>query len=176
MRRYLAVLIVGTLAFTATDAFGQVRARLSEINFTATVAGSKMEGEDSGTGATLAGAYGWFLTDRIEIGPQFTVFKAEGADAFGTINGVAAYHFNPRSRMVGFVGGQAGKSYGLSNDFVDNPWSVGFFGGVKAFLGESGAITLQPFWTRQSITDRVFDTSSELYTFGISAGVSVFWD
>jgi hypothetical protein len=168
--------VVCVLALTGTDALAQVKSGLNEINFTATLAGSKVSGQDASGGATLSGAYGRFLMDRIEVGPQFNIIKADGSDAYGTIGGAAAYHFNPGSGMVGYAGGQLGTGFGLSNDFINNPWSFGFFAGVKAFLGESGAITLQPFWTRQSISSKVFDTSSEFYTFGVSAGVSVFWD
>jgi hypothetical protein len=173
--RQVVTVIFSVLFVTSANAFAQVKSGLNEVSFSATVAGSKFEGGDTTTGATLTGSYGRFLSDTIEVGPQLIFFKSEGSDAFGTINGFAAYHLNPSSRVVPFAGGQIGRSYGLSTDFTDNPWDFGFFGGIKAFLGESGAVTVQPFWTRQSMHETVFDTTSHMYTFGVSAGISIFW-
>jgi hypothetical protein len=171
----VATLILGVLFATCANAYAQVRSGLNEVSFTAAVTGTKVEDADTTTSGTLTGAYGRFLSDTFEVGPQLTIFKAEGSDAFGTINGFAAYHFNPRARVVSFAGGQIGRSYGLSTDLTDNPWNYGFFGGIKAFVGESGAVTVQPFWTRQTIGITDLDITTHTDMFGVSAGISIFW-
>jgi hypothetical protein len=100
MPRRIATLIV-SLAFAAgADAFAQVKAGLNEINGSATVQGTKVDGSDTFTAATFIGTYGRFLTDSFEVGPQLSVLKAEGVDASGTIDGFAAFHFVPASAVV----------------------------------------------------------------------------
>jgi hypothetical protein len=176
MRKRIAVLVVCLSAAIATDAYAQVRAGLNEVNFTATLSATKLEDGDTQSAFTFNGAYGRFLTDRFEVGPLFTVFKAEDSDAFGTINGFAAYHFAPDSNVVPFVGVQLGTAFGLETDFSDNPWSYGFFGGIKAFVGNGGgAITIQPFWTRQNIGSPLIDETTHVDNFGATAGISIFF-
>ena len=176
MKSRIAVLLVCMAAAIATDAYAQVRAGLNEINFTATLSGTKIDDGDTESAFTFTGAYGRFLTDRFEIGPLLTLFKAEGSDAFGSISGFASYHFAPDSNVVPFVGAQLGTGFGLETDFSDNPWSYGFFGGIKAFVGNGGgAITIQPFWTRQNIGSPLIDETTHVDNFGATAGISIFF-
>jgi hypothetical protein len=176
MTSRIVVLVVCIAAAIATDVYAQVRAGLNEVNFTATVSGTTVEEGDTETGFTFTGAYGRFLTDRVEVGPLLAFVKAEGTDAFGTISGFATYHFVPDSNVVPFVGAQLGTSFGLATDFSDNPWSYGFFGGIKAFIGNGGgAITIQPFWTRQNIGSPIIDETTQVDNFGATAGISIFF-
>ena len=174
--RFVVVLLVTLVFATSENAFAQVKAGLNELSFAASVFGTKSEGSDTTTAATLTGSYGRFLGDHFEVGPLLTIAKAEGIDAFGTISGYGAYHVNTASAVVPFAGAQIGRGFGLASAFSDNPWVYGFFGGVKAFVGESGAITIQPFWTRHTTHDTVFDTNFHTDSFGVSAGVSIFWN
>ena len=145
MFRPIPILVVG-LAFAAgADAYAQVKAGLNEINGSASVQASKEEGSDTFTVATFSGAYGRFLGDGFEIGPQLSILKAEGTDATGTIDGFAALHFAPDATVVPYLGVQIGRGFGQSTAFADNPWNYGIFGGIKGFVGPSGAITVQPF-------------------------------
>src|SRR6266508_3118793 len=121
------------LLFTSGNAFAQVKAGLNELTFSASVFGTKTEGSDTATAATLTGSYGRFLGDHLEVGPLLSVSKAEGVDAFGTIGGYGAFHVNTASAVVPYVGAQIGRGFGLASDFNDNPWVFGFFGGIKAF-------------------------------------------
>jgi len=164
------------LLFTSGNAFAQVKAGLNELTFSASVFGTKTEGSDTATASTLTGSYGRFLGDHLEVGPLLSVSKAEGVDAFGTIGGYGAFHVNTASAVVPYVGAQIGRGFGLASDFNDNPWVFGFFGGIKAFVGESAAITIQPFWTRHTVHETVFDTDIHTDSFGVSAGVSIFWN
>ena len=176
MTSRIAVLTLCMAAVTATEAYAQVRAGLNEFNFTATLSGTKVDDGDTSTAFTFNGAYGRFLTDHFEVGPALTFFKAEETDAFGTITGAAAYHFAPDSTVVPFVGAQFGTAFGLETDFSDNPWSYGFFGGIKAFIGNGGgAITIQPFWTRQNIGSPLIDETTHVDNFGATAGISIFF-
>ena len=101
--------------------------------------------------------------------------KAEGTDATGTIDGFAALHFAPDATVVPYLGVQIGRGFGQSTAFADNPWNYGIFGGIKGFVGPSGAITVQPFWTRYTTRNPVLDTSTHLDHFGVSVGVSLFF-
>jgi hypothetical protein len=175
MFRYIPMLVIG-LAFAAgADANAQVKAGLNEINGSAAVQGTKIEGSDTFTFATFTGAYGRFLTDGFEVGPQLSIVKAEGVDAGGTINGFAAVHLAPDSSMVPYVGAQIGRGFGQSTTFTDNPWNFGFFGGLKGFVGSSGAIVVQPFWTRNNVRNSAFDTTTHTDNFGVSVGISLFF-
>jgi len=175
MFRPIPILVVG-LAFAAgADAYAQVKAGLNEINGSASVQASKEEGSDTFTVATFSGAYGRFLGDGFEIGPQLSILKAEGTDATGTIDGFAALHFAPDATVVPYLGVQIGRGFGQSTAFADNPWNYGIFGGIKGFVGPSGAITVQPFWTRYTTRNPVLDTSTHLDHFGVSVGVSLFF-
>jgi|RhiMethySRZTD1v2_1073278.scaffolds.fasta_scaffold02001_7 hypothetical protein len=172
----IAAFIVCASFAIGTDAFAQVRAGLNEINFTAALTGTKIEDGDTTTGFTFTGTYGRFLTDHFEVGPELEFFKSEGFDAFGSINGLAAYHFAPNSNVVPFAGGQMGTSFGQDTAFSDNPWQFGFFGGIKAFIGEGGgAVTIQPFWTRHLIHNSIADTTTHIDSFGATAGISIFF-
>ena len=173
--RIAAFIICAALAM-GTDAFAQVKAGLNEINFTAALTGVKVEDGDTATAFTFSGTYGRFLTDRFEVGPQLELFKSEGVDTFGSFNGFAAYHFVPNSNVVPFAGGHIGTGFGQDTAVTDNPWQFGFFGGIKAFIGEGGgAITIQPFWTRRLIHETVFDTTTHIDSFGAMAGISIFF-
>ncbi len=172
----IAAFIISAAFATGTNAFAQVKTGLNEINFTAALTGTKVEGADTTTAFTFAGTYGRFLTDRFEVGPQLSLTKSEGIDAFGSINGLASYHFAPDSNVVPFVGAQIGTSFGLDTAFSDNPWQFGFFGGIKGFIGEGGgAVTIQPFWTRQLIHNTIADTTTHIDSFGATAGISIFF-
>ena len=175
MFRQIAILVVG-LAFAAgADAYAQVKAGLNEINGSASVQALKAEGSDTFTVATFSGAYGRFLGDEFEVGPQLSILKSEGIDATGTIDGFAALHFVPDATVVPYLGVQIGSGFGQSTALADNPWNFGFFGGVKAFVGPSGAITVQPFWTRYTTKNPVLDTTTHMDRFGVSVGVSLFF-
>src|SRR5215510_16472098 len=95
MFRQIPILMVVLTFVVGTDAYAQVKAGLNEINGSATVQGRKVEGSDTFTVATFNGAYGRFLSDGFEVGPQLSILKAEGVDATGTIDGFAAIHFAP---------------------------------------------------------------------------------
>lgn len=117
-----------------------------------------------------------------KLGAQFNVLKVEGEDAFGTYGAVAAFHFGPTSGVVvPFVGAQLGRGYGQHFDLgvgdVHNPWAYGAFGGVKAFVGGGGgAVTVQPFWTRQTRSFESGGRSGHVHAdqYGVLVGVSVF--
>lgn len=174
--RWKAVLIVCAAFAIGTDAAAQVRAGLNEVNFTATLSGTKVEDSDTVTSFTFSGAYGRFLTADFEVGPLLSLTKVENSDGFGTLSGFASYHFVPDSTVVPFVGVQMGGSFGMSTPFSDNPWSYGIFGGIKAFIGNGGgAVTIQPFWTRQNVHNTVADTTTHVDNFGASAGISIFF-
>ena len=175
MFRQIPILVVGLAFMAGADASAQVKAGLNEINGSATVQGTKAEGSATFTVATFSGAYGRFISDAFELGPQLSIVKAEGTDATGTINGFAAVHFAPDSPVVPYVGVQVGRGFGQSSAIADNPWNFGFFGGIKGFVGPSGAITVQPFWTRYTTRNPVFDTSTHTDNFGVSIGVSLFF-
>jgi len=176
MFRRISILVIGVaFAAGADDAYAQVNAGLNEINGSAAVQGTKAEGSDTFTFATFTGAYGRFLTDGFEVGPQLSIVKAEGVDAVGTINGFAAVHLAPDSAIVPYVGAQIGRGFGQSTTFTDNPWTFGFFGGIKGFVGSSGAIVVQPFWTRSTVRNTAFDTTTHTDNFGVSIGISLFF-
>ena len=172
----IAAFIIGVSFAMGSDAFAQVKAGLNEINFTAALTGVKVEDGDTATAFTFSGTYGRFLTNHFEVGPQLSLFKSEGVDLFGSINGLAAYHFVPDSNVVPFAGAQIGTGFGQDTAVTDNPWQFGFFGGIKAFIGEGGgAITIQPFWTRRLLHETVLDTTTHIDSFGATAGISIFF-
>jgi hypothetical protein len=175
MFRQIAILVIGLAFMVEADAYAQVKAGLNEINGSASVQGSKAEGSDTFTVATFSGAYGRFLGDGFEVGPQLSILKAEGSDATGAIDGFAALHFAPDATVVPYLGIQIGHGFGQSTAFADNPWNFGFFGGIKGFVGPSGAITVQPFWTRYTTKNPVLDTTTHTDRFGVSVGVSLFF-
>lgn len=174
--RYRAALIVCAVFAIGTEAMAQTKAGLNEANFTATLAGTKVEDSDTVSAFTFTGAYGRFLTKDFEVGPLLTLTKAENTDAFGSISGFASYHFVPDSTIVPFVGVHMGGGFGLSTAFSDNPWNYGIFGGIKGFIGNGGgAITIQPFWTRQNVHSSLTDATTHIDTFGATAGISIFF-
>jgi hypothetical protein len=175
MFRQIVILVVGLAFMVEAEAYAQVKAGLNEINGSASVQGLKAEGSDTFTVATFNGAYGRFLGDEFEVGPQLSILKAEGSDATGTIDGFAALHFAPDATVVPYLGLQIGRGFGQSTAFADNPWNFGFFGGIKGFVGPSGAITVQPFWTRYTTKNPVLDTTTHTDHFGVSFGVSLFF-
>ena len=178
----VAVVIAGT-----TRAFAQVSSGLNEVNAAVSITSSKTTGTnvdtDARTTGVFSGAYGRFLTDRVELGAQLTALKSEGADVNGTIGAVGAYHFGATNNtVVPFAGAQVGRSYGLNVEVfgarINNPWSYGVFGGIKAFVhGGGGALTVQPFWTRQTRSYEGVGISDHVHvdTYGISTGVSIFF-
>jgi hypothetical protein len=83
---------------------------------------------------------------------------------------------------VVFAGAQLGKGYGSSLELfrtrLNNPWSYGAFGGIKAFVhGGGGAFTVQPFWAREmrSYEGSGLNDHVHVNTYGITTGVSIFF-
>ena len=178
----VAMVIAGT-----TRAAAQVSSGLNEVNAAVSITSSKTSGtsvdSDARTTGVFSGAYGRFLTDHLEVGAQLTALKTEDADVNGTIAAIGAYHFGAKKNtVVPFAGAQIGRAYGLNVEMfgarINNPWSYGVFGGMKAFVhGGGGALTVQPFWTRQTRSYEGFSTRDHVHvdTFGISTGVSIFF-
>ena len=186
--RLVSLVIAGTLVVAgATRAGAQVSAGLNEVNGGVSITSSETTGTnvntDTRTTGVFSGTYGRFLTDHVEIGAQFTALKSEGVDVNGTMGAVGAYHFGARNNsVVPFAGAQVGRGYGLHVEMfgarINNPWSYGVFGGIKAFVhGGGGAFTVQPFWTRQTRSYEGPGISDHVHvnTYGISTGVSIFF-
>lgn len=183
-----AVVVAGTLVMVgATRALAQVSAGLNEVNVAVSITSSKSSGTnidtDARTTGVFSGAYGRFLTDHIEVGAQLTGLKTEDEDMNGTVGAIGAYHFGGKNNaIVPFAGAQIGRGYGLNMEVfsarIHNPWSYGVFGGIKAFVpGGGGAITVQPFWTRQTRSYEGLGFSDHVHqdTYGISTGISLFF-
>jgi hypothetical protein len=162
------VLLVGALFVPGTDLFAQVRAGLNEVNVSTSVTASTLNGENTHTNVRLIGSYGHFVTDNVEVGPALRMW------ANAIVSGFGAYHFAPRgATMVPYAGGQIGHSWGVNNPF----WSFGFFGGLKVFLPSGrAAVTLQPSWDHQAATSDLSNTRSSVDAYGVSAGISIFFD
>src|SRR5262245_23019092 len=92
MFRLIAILVVGLAFMVGADAYAQVKAGFNEINGSASLQGSKAGGSETFTVLGFTGAYGRFIGDEFEVGPQLSILKAEGSDAIGTIDGFAALH------------------------------------------------------------------------------------
>jgi hypothetical protein len=163
MKRIL--MAAGLLLVVASHTSAQVSPGLSEINLNGHVTVTSPEEGDSFTMMQLQLRYGYFLTQAVQVGAQFTANKFEDVDAFGEIGAFGAFHFGaPGALMVPYAGVQVGTGFGMD----DSPFSLGGFAGLKYFLGAAGAISPELFVTR------FMRDTGDWTTFGVRVGVSVF--
>src|SRR3954469_6257775 len=92
MRRI--ILFVGALCCGALPAMAQVSGGLNEVGTRGAIESGKYSNEDNSlTSIDLQTYYGRFISDRLEVGPSFNVYKLEGQAAIGSAAGFADYHF-----------------------------------------------------------------------------------
>lgn len=95
----------------------QIKQGISEVNFGGIFNITSSEGR-SLTSLVLSVSYGYFATKHLEIGAEYSLFKIEGSDAFGTIAPFLTVHFpsSDNANVVPFVGGTIGSGYGDDDD------------------------------------------------------------
>ncbi|MBT7808421.1 outer membrane beta-barrel protein [Candidatus Poribacteria bacterium] len=158
----VALLVAGAAAAASAAQVGQ---GTNELNASGavTVTGS---GGDSTTTTVVGVGLGHFVSNTLELGGDFSLLKGGGGDAFGAANLRLSLHFpKTDSTALPYVGVTVWRSYGLS----DNEYMYGVYGGVKLFVSDGAALSVQPFITRATAD---FGNATSL---GIVSGVSLFF-
>lgn len=164
------------LAFLAallpTEGFGQVRSGRVELNFAgsldAMTAGRSLRTYWSGSLNTAAG---YFIFRRLEAGIDFSLAASQGYPGYGAYGGFATAHFPsaPEAVVVPYLGVRAGSTFNGPTKVVDAPTIYGVYGGVKAFLSPGAAVSIQPYFSRET-----WDDYYDIKKFGVMTGLSIF--
>ncbi|MDX1531551.1 MAG: hypothetical protein R3362_08495 [Rhodothermales bacterium] len=152
-----ALLVLAVALGVARPADAQVREGLRELK----AAGSLTVFEGDAT-LFVDGTLGFFLTDRVEVGPLVGVTSDfDNFTAIG-LGGFVDYHLGrPGATTVPFVGAQVVLGLADADGF-----SIGGQGGLKYFVAPGAAVTPSAFL-------RVDDDSN--LVFGAQFGVSLFF-
>jgi len=159
------IAITGLLLFSGSSFGSPVHAGLTEFN----MAGSFTSTEGA-TSYMLGVAYGKFVTDQIEVGGNLTIqgqsYDGDSATMF-TPSVFAAFFFPIESdKIAPYVGAQVGLMTGSGMDSITQ---FGAVAGIKYFISEGGAITVQPQLLMMS------GGGGSATSFGISTGISLFF-
>lgn len=138
----------------------------NEMNVAGSLNTASSEGETF-TVFQLATSAGHFVNRRLEIGFNTSLAKAEGANASGTSSIFLSLHFpGTASFILPYTGIQAGLGYNGS----ENALVWGGFAGLKIFTAAGeGAVSIQPFYLRQTFKD------GSISNYGFLVGVSIFY-
>src|SRR5262245_24278221 len=156
-----AILSISSLAF----------ANFSQGNSELTLSGSGNNDKDFDAGAiSVAGSYGYFLTDAFEIGIRQGVGWAGSDDNTSwsaSTRGFVDFHFDLGAWRP-FVGANIGYVYG---DEIDDTWEAAPEAGVKYFVNDTtfifAMVEYQFFFQDTDEFDNAFDDGQFVYSLGI---------
>ena len=165
-RLFIGIILINVILVTTV--FGQVMKGLKEVNLAGSFNVSSAGGE-SFTLIQFATSLAYFINKNVSVGGNLTLVKPEGFDATGAFSALVSVHFakTEDAKSVPYIGAQIGHGYGSS---FDNPFIFGGFVGIKLFVaGGGGAVSIQPFYTRQD-----FEFGG-VNNYGLLTGVSIFF-
>ena len=139
------VFLIMVILLTVAVSYAQpVEPMLSKGTRDIGISGSvDFEGSDGDVDVSLAGSYGYFFWDQIEIGGWLGWTSAAGYDRFG-IGPYVEYNFKPlMERIVPYVGLFAGYAMKDADDVGDlNAFEGEVYGGIKYFITDITAIDI----------------------------------
>lgn len=147
------------------------RANFEAGNKELTLSGSGNNNKDFDAGAvSVAGSFGYFLTDAFEVGLRQSISYADTGDGSSTsasTRGFVDFNFDLGAWRP-FVGANIGYVYG--DDVVDT-WEAAPEGGVKYFVNDKtfiyGMVEYQWFFRDSSDIGNNFDNGQFVYSLGI---------
>jgi hypothetical protein len=157
----LAMLVICPLA----------RANFEAGNKELTLSGSGNNNKDFDAGAvSVAGSFGYFLTDAFEVGGRQSISYADTGDGSSTSASTRAFidfHFDLGAWRP-FIGANIGYVYG---DDVNDTWETAPEAGVKWFANDKTFIyamaEYQWFWRQTNDFGNNFDDGQFVYSLGI---------
>jgi hypothetical protein len=167
-----ALLLIG---LSAAGASAQVQPGLNELGVRGYYDVGRYSSEDDSLGYfELSSFYGFFLTDRIEVGPSINVTKLEGEDAAGAFTVFADYHLGDTSwSTVPFVEVAVGRGFGEGD--LGNPTLFAVGPGIKLFFADGGGAVLVNAFYRRLFYDEELRGYSGRNDVALSAGVAIFF-
>jgi outer membrane protein W len=163
----LSVIAALAMLSVSSFAFGN----FAEGNKELTLSGSGNNNNDFDAGAvSVAGSFGYFLTDAFEVGVRQSISHADSGDGSSTSLSTrvfADFHFDLGAWRP-FVGINAGYVYG---DDIDDTWEMAPEGGVKYFVNDTtfifAMVEYQFFFDDTDDIDSSFDDGQFVYSLGI---------
>lgn len=165
---FALVLALPSLAFAQAKEIGPGTV---EFSINGSITGTTAEGEGTNT-TILDVGIGAFATRQLQFGASLGVVKLGDTDALTTVAGTIELNFPNQSRIMPFVGGGVGTTFGLPEP-VNAPLLLQVGGGIKALTpGNRAAFVLTPFYQRSRFSSAF--GSVNVNTFGVSLGLSLF--
>jgi hypothetical protein len=159
-----AAVVIAVVLVSARPAAAQVSKGLNEIGGLV-----KYQNEDARSEFDTDIFYGRLITDRVQLGAGWQMYKATGENAEGSFHGFGAYYFGKPGVMTApYVLVRAGKHYGSD---TGTPTFVGGGAGIKYFLGQNGALNMAALVQRDFADGDVLASTG----FGMSVGASIFF-
>jgi hypothetical protein len=151
------------------------RAGHTELIVVGGMAGWNTAGETVGV-FQIDSLVGFVAAHHLEVVASTSLFKASGADAFGSFGGGLFANLRDRGPVVPFVGGVIGRGFGASSLFdglVDDPTFLNASGGFRVLMrGGGGALIVRPFYERYFNSSDVLPIA-DVNRFGVSIGASI---
>ena len=165
------------VTFCGAPAAAQVRGRMSEVGVEGAFDRANDEFSARATRIDFDGSYGFFITDRLEIGPTFSFVKTANDDARSAISGFVDFHLGDTAgQAVPYVEAAYGQVFG-DDPFWTDPTFASASAGVKWFFGDGGgALNLSAFYQRT-----FFDVggapnfATGINTIGAKVGVAIYF-
>jgi hypothetical protein len=155
-------------------AAAQVQRGSSELSGRANFdAGKTSLQEDRDVRFEFGGYYGFFLSDRWEIGTSLALIKGTGIDATGAAGLFTDFHFGDTSLpIVPFAEGSIGFGFG---DPRDNPLILGVLAGVKYFVASGGGAVVAGPYYRYLRYDREVPGYGAVHELGVSVSLAMYF-
>ena len=161
--------LIAALAMLSISSFAF--ANFAEGNKELTLSGSGNNDDEFDSGAvSIAGSFGYFLTDAFEIGIRQSLSHADsgaGSSTSLSTRGFADFHFDLGAWRP-FVGVNLGYVWG---DDIDDTWEAAPEAGVKYFVNDTtfifAMVEYQFFFNDTDGIDDAFDDGQFVYSLGI---------
>ena len=165
-------------ALCPAPAAAQVRDGTSEVGVEGAFERANDQFGARATRINFDGSYGFFITDRLEIGPTFSFVKTPIEEARSAISGFVDFHLGDTSgRVVPYIEAAYGQLFG-DDQFISDPTFADGAAGVKWFFGDDGggALNLSAFYRRTFFdTGGARNFATGIHTVGAKVGVAIYF-